>query len=291
MAENTDYVRDVNQLKDEAIADLADLLKFAKNKLYSTANFNHFIKAKTYIRYNTFSAMYQRADAVLALARANQGNIANIIVRSMWETIVDYDFMNLEASNINIEIRLASESKQQLSTWTDVQRLRATYPNAETWQATVSDSAITRTIARRKAELAKFTRQHPGVNLNSYQHLLGRLNAIDNARLAKNPDFPTLAQFDYRGAYSLLSSDAHSTILGNMKNTRIQPKVRLDIGLDAPIYESVRAVHVTYKFFLKFLQDLNRTQRLKKGAELKAFRVADKTHDKKYKDLQDKYGF
>jgi hypothetical protein len=291
MAENTEYVREINQLKDEASSDLEDLLNFAKEELYSSANFNHFIKAKTIIRYNAFSAMYQRADAVLALTRVNQGNIANIIVRSMWETMVDYDFINLETSNINLEIRLASESKQQLITWQDVQRLRAAHPNAETWKETISDAAITRTIARRQAELAKFAQLHPHINLNSYQSLLSRLKAIDGSNLAKNPDYPTLTQFDYRSVYSLLSSDTHSTVLGNMHNSRVEPKVKLDIALGAPLYESVRATHVAYKFFLKFLQNLNRTQRLKKGAELKAFRAIDKTHDEKYKELQDKYGF
>jgi hypothetical protein len=291
MPENTEYIQDIGQLKDEAIVDLEGLLNFAKNELFSSANFNHFIKAKTILRYNAFSAMYQRADAVLALTRVNQGNVANIIVRSMWETMADYDFMNLETSNLNIEIRFASESKQQLSTWKDVQRLRAAYPSAETWQATISDSAITRTIARRQAELAKFARMHPGINLNFYQPFLGRLKAIDDSNLAKDPHFKTLTQFDYRSVYSLLSSDTHSTLLGNMNNTQIDPKVKLDIRLDAPLYESVRAAHVAYKFFLKFMQNINRTQRLKKGAKLKTFRAIDKTHDDKYTELQDKYGF
>lgn len=291
MAENPDYLKNINQLKDEAIADLEELLKFAKEELFTIASFNHYIKAKTIIRYNTFSAMYQRTDAVLAATRANQGNVANIIVRSMWETMVDYDFINLETSNKNLEIRLASESKQQLSTWTDVQRLRASYPNAETWQSTISDSAITRTIARRRAELIKFNQSHPTINLSALLPLLGRLKAIDDHNLAKDPNFGTLTQFDYRSVYSLLSSDTHSTILGNMNNSRMNPKVSLEIRLDAPLYESVRAAHVAYKFFVKFLQSFNRTQKLKKGNKLRLFRATDKTHDKKYRELQDGYGF
>lgn len=291
MTRNTDYINDINQLKDEAVIDFEELLKFAKEKLFSSANFKHYIKAKTTIRYNTFSAMYQRADAVLALTRINQGNIANIIVRSMWETTVDYDFINLETSNLNLEIRLASESKQQLSTWTDIQRLRATYPNAETWQSTISDAAITKTIALRKSELAKFNQSHPAVKLKSYMPLLGRLKSIDDHNLIKNPNFTTLTQFDYRSVYSLLSSDTHSTLLGNMNNSTMDPRVSFKIRLEGPLYESVRAAHVAYKFFVKFLQNLNRTQKLKKGAELRAFRATDKTHDNKYKELQDKYGF
>lgn len=291
MAQNPEYVRDINQLKDEAIADLEELLKFAKEELFSTANFNHYIKAKTMIRYNAFSAMYQRADAVLAATKANQGNIANIIVRSMWETMVDYDFINLEKSNINLEIRLASESKQQLSTWTDVKRLRATYPKAETWKSTISDDAIDRTITRRQNELAKFAQKHPTVNLNTLTPLLGRLKAIDDHNLAKNPDFETLTQFDYRSVYSLLSSDTHSTVLGNMNNSRLEPKVSLEIRLEAPIYETVRAAHVAYKFFVKFLQHFNRAQHLRKGSDLRQFRATDKSHDKKYQELQNKYGF
>jgi hypothetical protein len=100
MAQNTEYIRDINQLKDEAISDLEGLLGFAK-ELLSSASFRHYIKAKTVIRYNTFSALYQRADAVLALTRANQGIAANILIRSMWETMAEYDFINLETSNIN----------------------------------------------------------------------------------------------------------------------------------------------------------------------------------------------
>jgi|GEM_PF-1297434 hypothetical protein len=290
MAQNTDYIKDISQLKDEAITDLEGLLVFAK-ELVGSANFNHFIKAKTVIRYNTFSALYQRADAVLAMTRANQGNAANIIVRSMWETLAEYDFINLETSNINLEIRFASESKQQLSTWSDVQRLRSAYPNAETWKETISDAAISRTIARRQAELLRFSQSHPAINLDSYKSLLARLKVIDDSNLSKNPDHKTLTQFDYRSVYSLLSSDTHSTLLGNMNNSRLEPKVSLEIRLDAPIYETVRAAHVAYKFFLKFLQNLNRTQKLKKGAELRAYRATDKTHDKKYQELQDKYGF
>lgn len=290
MAQDTEYTRDINQLKDQATSDLEELLKFAK-ELVSSDKFKHHIKAKTVIRYNTFSALYQRADAVLAMTRANQGNAANIIVRSMWETLAEYDFINLETSNINLEIRLATESKQQLSTWTDVQRLRSTYPNAETWQATISDSAISRTIARRQAELLKFNQSHSDINLDSYKSLLARLKKIDDSNLSKNPDYKTLTQFDYRSVYSLLSSDTHSTVLGNMNNSRLEPKVSLEIRLDAPIYETVRAAHVAYKFFLKFLRSLNRTRKLKKGTELRVYRAIDKTHDEKYKELQDKYGF
>lgn len=290
MTREEEYIRDINQLKDEAIADLEGLLVFAK-ELLSSANFRHYMKAKTVVRYNTFSALYQRVDAVLALTRANQGNVANIIVRSIWETLIEYDFINLETSNINLRIRLASESKQQLTTWRDVQRLRATYPNAETWEATISNEAITRTIARRRAELSKFDQLHPGINLNSYQSLLSRLKKIDDSNLSKNPDYKTLTQFDYRGVYSLLSFDAHSTVVGNMHNSRLEPKVSLEIRLDAPHYETVRAAHVAYKFFVKFLQVFNRNQKLKKGAELKLFRDTDKMHDKQYKELQAKYGF
>jgi len=290
MAQNTEYIRDINQLKVEAISDLESLLGFAK-ELLSSANFRHYIKAKTRIRYNTFSALYQRADGVLALTRANQGNAANILVRSMWETLAEYDFINLETSNINLEIRLALESKQQLKTWKDVQRLRSTHPNAETWKATISDAAITRTIARREDELLRFSRLHPGTNLDSYKSLFSRLKKIDESNLSKNPDYQTLTQFDYRSVYSLLSDDTHSTVMGNIHNTRLQPKVSLEIRLEAPIYETVRAAHVAYKFLLKFLQSFNRNQKLRKGTELKVRRDTDKTHDKKYKELQDKYGF
>jgi len=290
MSKESEYVKDLNQLKDESIDDLEKLLSYSK-ELIGSAKFKHFIQAKTVIRYNTFSAMYQRADAVLALTRTNQGNVANIIVRSMWETLAEYDFINLKKSNINLEIRLATESKQQLSTWTDVQRLRSAYPNAETWKSTISDDAITKTIARRKSEQTRFSQTHPDININDYKSLLGRLKAIDESNLAKNPDFQTLTQFDYRSVYSLLSSDTHSTVLGNMNNTRIDPKTSLEIRLDAPLYEAVRASHVAYKFFLKLLQNINKTQKLKRGDELKHYRTTDKSHDIKYKQLQDKYDF
>ncbi len=290
MSNESEYVKDLNQLKEESIDDLEKLLIFSK-ELIGSAKFNHHIQAKTVIRYNTFSAMYQRADAVLALTRTNQGNVANIIVRSMWETLAEFDFINLKKSNINLEIRFANESQQQLSTWSDVQRLRSAYPNAETWKSTISDKAITNTIARRKSELTRFGQKHPDINLSAYKPLLGRLKAIDESNLAKNSDFQTLTQFDYRSVYSLLSSDTHSTVLGNMSNTRIDPKISLEIRLDAPLYETVRASHVAYKFFLKYLQNINRTQRLKKGEEIKNYRATDKSHDIKYKQLQDKYDF
>ncbi len=45
MARDMEYIRDVNQLKDDAISDLEELLVFAK-KLLTAANFNHYIKAK-----------------------------------------------------------------------------------------------------------------------------------------------------------------------------------------------------------------------------------------------------
>lgn len=290
MSENEEYIKDINELKDEAESNLEDLLKFAKD-MVSSAHFRGYIKAKTFIRYNTFSAMYQRADAVLAMSRASQGNTANVIVRSMWETLVEYDFINLETSNINLSIRLATESKQQLATWSDVKRLRTTYPNADTWNSTISDEAISRTLNRRKKELAKFSQDYPSINLSSYNTLLSRLKVIDDKNLSRNPDHKTLTQFDYRSVYSLLSGDTHSTVLGNLGNSRIEPKVSLEIRLDAPIHESVRAVHVAYKFLLRFLQELNRRQKLKKGSELRALRVIDKAHDKSYKKLQDKYGF
>lgn len=290
MIKEEKYIRDINQLKDEAIADLAALLVFAK-ALLSEVKFKCHIKTKTVLRFNTFSALYQRADSVLALTRANQGIAANMIIRSMWETLVDYDFMNLEMSNINLEIRLASESKQQLITWTDVQRLRLAHPNAETWKATISDAAITRTLARRQAELLKFSQLHPNVNLNLYQSLLSRLKKIDDSNLSKNPNYQILTQFNYRSVYSLLSGDTHSTILGNMNNSGSESKASYKIRLDAPIYETVRAAHVAYKLLVKFLQNFNRNQKLKKGTELKAFRTTDKEHDKKYEELQAKYGF
>lgn len=290
MTREEEYIRDINQLKDEAIADLEGLLIFAK-ELLSSANFRHYVKAKTVFRYNTFSALYQRVEAVLALTKANQGIVANILVRSIWETLAEYDFINLETSNINLKIRLASESKQQLTTWTDVQRLRAAHPNSETWAATISDEAIARTITRRQAELANFNQSHPGINLNAYQSLLSRLKKIDESNLSKNPDHKALTQFEYRGVYSLLSFDTHSTVVGNMHNSRLEPKVSLEIRLDAPHYETVRAAHVAYKLFVKFLQDFNRHQKLKKGSEIKVFRDTDKAHDKRYKELQDRYGF
>lgn len=214
-----------------------------------------------------------------------------MVVRSLWETLAEYDFMNLEPSNIDLEVRLASESRQQLTTWKDVRRLRLAYPNAETWKATISDTAITRTVARRQAELLKFSLKHPSINLNLYQSLLSRLKMIDDSRLSKNPNFQTLTQFDYRSVYSLLSSDTHSTILGNMDNSRRDSNTSFQVRLDTPIYETVRAAHVAYKFFVKFLQDFNRNQKLKKGAELRVFRAIDKQHDKKYEELQAKYDF
>lgn len=106
MTQEEEYIHDINQLKDEAITDLEGLLAFAK-VLLESASFRHYMKVKTVVRYNTFSALYQRVDAVLALTRANQGNVANIVVRSIWETLTEYDFVNLETSNINLKIRLA----------------------------------------------------------------------------------------------------------------------------------------------------------------------------------------
>lgn len=290
MTEKEEYIKDLNQLKQESVSDLDELLKFSKD-LLSAANFRHFIKAKTIVRYNTFSAMYQRADAVLAMTKANQGSVSNVIVRSMWETLVEYDFINLTRSNLNAEIRLVNESQQQLTTWRDVQKLRAAYPNTETWQSTISDKVISETIKRRERELKVFNSRHPHVNHGAYRSLLERLKAIDTYNLSKDPNFKTLTQFDYRSVYSILSDDAHSTILGNMNNSRIEPKVSLEIRLDAPLYETVRASHIAYKFMVKFLQSFNNKQKLKKGHELRAIRKIDKTHDVRYKKLQDKYGF
>lgn len=290
MANKDDYIKDINKLKNEAETNLEELLKFAETML-SSASFKKYIKAKTVLRHNTFSAMYQRADAVLAMSRVNQGSAANIIVRSMWETLVEYDFINLEKSNKNVDIRLATESRHQLATWVDVQRLRATHPNANTWNETISDKAIARTISRRKNELIRFKQKYPNVDLNTYKSILSRLKAIDKANLLNNPNHRTLTQFDYRSIYSLLSSDAHSTVIGNIYNSRLEPKVSLEVRLDAPFYETVRATHTAYKFMLRFLQDFNRRQKLKKGFELKEIRTTDKLQDKKYIELQKKYDF
>jgi len=290
MTQKDDYIREINELKDEAISDLEDLLIFAK-ELLASAGFRNYVKAKTIVRYNTFSALYQRADAVLALTKANQGASAGIIIRSMWETLAEYDFINLETSNLNLELRLISESKQQLTNWSHVQRLRAAHPNAETWKATISDAKILSTIELRQTEQRKFREKYPNINPDSYQSLLSRLEKIDNYNLSKNPDYKTLTQFDYRTVYSLLSGDTHSTVIGNSGNSRREAKVSLEIRLDSPPYETVRSAHVAYKLLVKFLQNFNRTQNLKKGDELKLFRDNDKEHDKKYIELQSRYGF
>jgi hypothetical protein len=50
-----EYIRDINQLKEEAISDLEGLLIFAR-ELLAADRINHYIKAKTVIRHNTFSA-------------------------------------------------------------------------------------------------------------------------------------------------------------------------------------------------------------------------------------------
>jgi hypothetical protein len=289
MTQAEEYIRDINQLKDETISDLEGLLVFAK-ELLASDSYKRYVKAKTIVRYNTFSAIYQRADAVLALAKANQGTIANIIVRSMWETLIEYDFINLETSNLNLKIRLASESKQQLTNWSHIQKLRAAHPNAETWQTTISDTKIASTIALRQEELKKFKKQHPNVDLASYKPLIARLEKIDDFNLSRNPDYKSLTQFDYRTMYSLLSDDTHSTLIGNSGNSR-QSEDSREIRLDAPVYETVQSACVAYKLLLKFLQSFNRSQKLKKGAELKALRDTDKEHSKKYKELQGKYGF
>jgi hypothetical protein len=285
-----EYNRDINKLKDEAIIDLEALLASSK-ELLASANFRNYVKAKTVIRYNTFSALYQRAEAVLALTKINQGTAASIIIRSMWETLAEYDFINLETSNLNLQIRLISESKQQLTNWSHIQSLRAAHPNAETWKATISDAKIKSTIVRRQDEIRKFNENHPTINIKSYQSLLSRLEKIDNFNLAKNPDFESLTQFDYRTVYSLLSGDTHSTVIGNSSNSRRKPKVSLEIRLDAPIYETVRSAHVAYKLLVKFLSNFNRVQKLKKGTDIKAFRATDKKHDNMYEALQAKYDF
>ena len=290
MTKESKYVKDLNRLKGEAIADLEELLDFSK-ELIGSANFKNHIKAKTVIRHNTFSAMYQRADAVLALTRANQGNVANIIVRSMWETLAEYDFINLEKSNVNLEIRLATESKQQLSTWIDVQRLRKAHPQAETWQSIISDTDISQTIALRQAELENFSRTHPNIKLSTYKTLFDRLRAIDDSNLSKDSNYHTLTQFDYRSVYSLLSSNTHSTVVGNMHNTKIDPKTSIDIRLDAPLYETLRATYFAYKLFLRLLQNINRQQRLRMGDRIKELRAIDELHDNKFKELQDRYSF
>ena len=290
MTKESKYVKDLNRLKGEAIADLEELLDFSK-ELIGSANFKNHIKAKTVIRYNTFSAMYQRADAVLALTRANQGNVANIIVRSMWETLAEYDFINLEKSNVNLEIRLATESKQQLSTWIDVQRLRKAHPQAETWKSIISDTDISQTIALRQAELENFSRTHPNIKLSTYKTLFDRLKAIDDSNLSKDSNYHTLTQFDYRSVYSLLSSNTHSTVVGNMHNTKIDPKTSIDIRLDAPLYETLRATYFAYKLFLRLLQNINRQQRLRMGDRIKELRAIDELHDNKFKELQDRYSF
>lgn len=285
-----EYLKEVTQLKEEAISDLEELLAFAK-KLGSSATFKNYVRAKTIVRHNTFSALYQRADGVVALAKVNQGSAASILLRSMWETLAEYDFINLVPSNLNLEIRLISESKQQLANWTHIQQMRAAHPNAETWQAIISDSKISSTIALRQTELQEFSQKYPSINLPSYQALLSRLAFIDNARLAKNPNLKTLTQFDYRTVYSLLSGDTHSTVIGNAGNSRSQAKISREIRLDAPHHDTLLATHVAYTLLLKFLQNFNQLEKLKQGAELADRRAINRRHEKEYEDLQKKYKF
>lgn len=285
-----EYEQDIEHLNKNAVSDLERLLEFA-HEILAAATFKKYLKAKTVFRYNTFSALYKRTDAILALGRANQGDSANIIVRSMWETLVEYDFVNLTTSNINLKIRLASESKQQLTAWSEVKRLRIAHPKAETWKKTISDEAIERVINRRESELLDFNQSHPNIKLGTYQTLLSRLKEIDSSNLSKNPEYKTLTQFDYRSIYSLLSFDTHSTVVGNMNNTRLKPKESLEIRLDTPPHEALRAMHVAYKFFLGFLRDFNQRQKLNKGVDLKTYRDIDNLHSEQYAKMQQKYGF
>ncbi|XMB33707.1 DUF5677 domain-containing protein [Candidatus Saccharibacteria bacterium oral taxon 955] len=290
MTQSQGYLEDINQLKASTILNLENLLAFSQQIIEST-RFKHYMKAKSLIRYNTFSALYQRADSVLALTRINQGNAANVIVRSMWETLIEYDFINLLPSNTNLEIRLASESKQQLTILTDIQEIRAKYPYAETWQNEISDEAISKSIERRRSELLKFNRKYPNVNLKKYSTLHARLKEVDASVLAKNPRHRDLAQFDYRGFYSLLSMDAHSTVIGNAHNSRMHKNSRLEIRLEAPLYESVRTAQLAYTLFLKFLIEINKRQKLHAGRKLKEFKTIDKKHVADYAGLQKKYRF
>jgi len=290
MSKTDDYVSDINKLKDEAVSDLEKLLKFSAN-IVSTPRVRKYAKTKSVFRYNTFSALYQRADAVAALTKINQGASSAILIRSMWETLAEYDFVNLEASNLNLQIRLASQSKQQLTNWSHVQKLRAAHPKAETWKRIISDAKIASTIKLRQTELKNFNEEHPSVKLDAYQSLLSRLEAIDTSRLKKNPNIRTLNQFDYRTVYSLLSDDTHSTVIGNAGNSRRHSDKSFEIRLDAPLYEGVRSAHVAYQLMLRFLSNFNTTQRLGRGDEIKSFRKIQKSHEEEYKSLQKKYGF
>lgn len=289
-ANDSEYLKDINELKQRVIDDLEDLLEFS-TVLAGRDRIGRNLSIKTAVTYNIFSALHQRALSVIKLAEANQGTVANIVVRSMLETIADYEYMYLERSNKNIQVRLAHESNQQLTNWRSVKELRRNYPQANTWQNIISDDDIERTIQLRQSEVDKTKSDYPDVDLRQSSRLLSRLKEIDDYNVAKNSNHKDLWQFNYRTIYSILSSDTHSTLVGNMGNSRWHRGESLEIRLDSPPYEAVRALTEAFRLMLAVLQELNKRKRLNSGGDLAQFRKRGNSHSEEYHKLQSKYDF
>lgn len=269
----------------EAQEDLRELLEFSKTIL-NRPLLKDRPKAKTIMRLNTYSAMYQRAISVLELSKIEQGNVANIIIRSMWETLVTYDFINLNRGNVNADILLALESQQLMKNSKHIKQLREQYPDKNTWQTTLTDEKLDKHIKKRQNEINRFNKKYPTLKLGSYSNLINRLKVLDETLHSRDVKYDTITQFDYRTVYSVLSDDVHSTMIGNMGNTRLISGQGGQIRLDSPKMETLRSTQVAFTLFLNLVKSLNSNFRLNVGRDLRRFRSMSKTHDRNYSNIE-----
>lgn len=284
---NEEFLELTATATEDAQKDLEELLEFSK-LLIGKARLEPRPRAKTIMKFNTYSAMYQRAASVLELSKIEQGTVANIIVRSMWETLVTYDFINLARGNTNAEILLALESQQLQKNSAQLKELRLNYPGKNTWQETLTDEKLDKHIKLRQTELDRFKNKHPRIRLGTYASLLGRLKVIDDANISRNSNHNSLTQVDYRTAYSVQSGDVHSTILGNSENTRLVTDTGAEIRLDSPKMDTLRSTQVAFSLMLEFVKSLNRSLRLKSSEEIKKFNVMQKNHSVQFTNIESK---
>jgi len=204
----------------------------------------------------------------------------------MWELLANHDFMAIDRGNFHIELLRALEASQQEKNWTGIQQLRAQYPLAETWRATLSDSTISAKIALYRSSKAKFEAKNANTQLNQFRTLYQRLKVVDDHLVGINPNHKAINQFDYRTVYSLLSDDVHATIYGTINNTRISSSGSIYVRLDEGGLKGLRNLSTGYLIMYNFLRAMNHTFRLGQANGLKQFKTKLPEHDKLYSDLE-----
>jgi hypothetical protein len=280
----TDRQAELESAITQLINELKDLLSYSK-EVVGMLRIVRYLKQKTIYRMNIYSGIYQRTEGIIALVENKQTNGANILLRSTWELLAAHDFVGMHRGNLYLEILSALEGKSVKKQWTGIKNLRHKYPSSNTWQDRWSDELIEERINWGDAKLQRFRTKYPTINLNKYESLLGRLEAVDDYNIAKNPNHKFLSQMDYRTVYSLLSEDVHSTIYGTSKNTHLTNH-GIDVRLDKFDLDSLRALVTAYGMLLSFTNFITRHYKLSQASRIRELRNIEKRHTEIYQSFE-----